>query len=215
MGPSSLARGFRLGRPLRIWRVVIQLMAGLWWDSRRWTYRRGWSSEGLAERRRRQARWLTAELLGLGSAFIKLGQILSARPDVFPAEVVEELSHLQDRVPAFAYDQVERILAEELGERRLEIIDLEVEPLGSASLAQVHRASLRSGRQVVFKVQRPGLEPLFRLDLEVMQQVAAAVQRHPRWGRGRDWIGIAQECRRVLLRELDFRLEAAPQAARE
>jgi predicted unusual protein kinase regulating ubiquinone biosynthesis (AarF/ABC1/UbiB family) len=72
----------------------------------------------------------------------------------------------------------------------------------------VHRASLRSGRQVVLKVQRPGLERLFRLDLEVLQQVAAAVQRHPRWGRGRDWVGIAKECRRVLLRELDFRLEA-------
>jgi predicted unusual protein kinase regulating ubiquinone biosynthesis (AarF/ABC1/UbiB family) len=57
-------------------------------------------------------------------------------------------------------------------------------------------------------VQRPGLERRFRLDLEVMQQVAAAVQRHPRWGQGRDWVGIAKECRRVLVRELDFRLEA-------
>jgi len=103
---------------------------------------------------------------------------------------------------------VQDLLEQELGERCAEIIDLESEPLGSASLAQVHRASLRSGRQVVLKVQRPGLERTFRLDLEVMQQVAAAVQRHPRWGRGRDWIGIAQECRRVLLRELDFRLEA-------
>jgi predicted unusual protein kinase regulating ubiquinone biosynthesis (AarF/ABC1/UbiB family) len=72
----------------------------------------------------------------------------------------------------------------------------------------VHRASRRSGRQVVFKIQRPGLESLFRLDLEVMQQVAAVLQRHPRWGVGRDWVSIAQECRRVLLRELDFRVEA-------
>jgi predicted unusual protein kinase regulating ubiquinone biosynthesis (AarF/ABC1/UbiB family) len=206
--PPALPWGTRLSRPLRIWRVVIQLLVGLWWDSRRWSYPEGWSAERLAVRRRRQARWLTSEFLGLGSAFIKLGQILSARPDVFPAEVVEELSHLQDRVPAFPFPVVERILADELGERRLEIIDLELEPLGSASLAQVHRASLRSGRQVVFKVQRPGLEPLFRLDLEVLQQVAGAVQRHPRWGRGRDWVAIAKECRRVLLRELDFRLEA-------
>jgi predicted unusual protein kinase regulating ubiquinone biosynthesis (AarF/ABC1/UbiB family) len=61
---------------------------------------------------------------------------------------------------------------------------------------------------VVLKIQRPGLERLFRLDLEVMQQVAAVLQRHPRWGVGRDWVSIAQECRRVLLRELDFRLEA-------
>jgi predicted unusual protein kinase regulating ubiquinone biosynthesis (AarF/ABC1/UbiB family) len=146
--------------------------------------------------------------LELGSAFIKLGQLLSARPDVLPAELVEELAHLQDKVPAFPFAVVQELLEQELGERCAEIIDIEEEPLGSASLAQVHRASLRSGRQVVLKVQRPGLERIFRLDLEVMQQVAALVQRHPRWGRGRDWVGIAQECRRVLLRELDFRLEA-------
>jgi predicted unusual protein kinase regulating ubiquinone biosynthesis (AarF/ABC1/UbiB family) len=144
----------------------------------------------------------------LGSAFIKLGQLLSARPDVLPAELVEELAHLQDQVPAFGFDVVQGLLERELGDRCAEIVDLEETPLGAASLAQVHRASLRSGRQVVLKVQRPGLERVFRADLEVMQQLAAVVQRHPRWGRGRDWIGIAQECRRVLLRELDFRLEA-------
>jgi predicted unusual protein kinase regulating ubiquinone biosynthesis (AarF/ABC1/UbiB family) len=197
-----------LGRPLRIWRLVLQLLVGLWWDARRWTYRGGWTPEQAAARQRRRARWLTAQFLELGSAFIKVGQLLSARPDVLPADVVEELAHLQDRVPAFPFTVVESILEQELGERRAEIIDIEVDPLGSASLAQVHRASLRSGRQVVFKVQRPGLERLFRLDLEVLQQVAAAVQRHPVWGRGRDWVGIAKECRRVLLRELDFRLEA-------
>ncbi len=147
-------------------------------------------------------------MLGLGSAFIKLGQLLSARPDVLPAGYVEELSHLQDQVPSFPFAVVQARLEEELGERCAEIVDLEERPLGSASLAQVHRASLRSGRQVVFKIQRPGLERLFRLDLEVMQQVAAVMQRHPRWGEGRDWVSIAQECRRVLLRELDFRLEA-------
>ena len=206
--PSPAGWGLRLGRPLRIWRLALQVVSGLWWNSRRWTYRGGFTPERLAARQRRQARWLTRQFLELGSAFIKLGQLLSARPDVLPAHVVEELAHLQDRVPAFPFAQVEAILEEELGERRAEIIDLEVEPLGSASLAQVHRASLRSGRQVVFKVQRPALERLFRLDLEVLQQVAAAVQQHPRWGRGRDWVGIAKECRRVLLRELDFRLEA-------
>ncbi len=198
----------RFWRPLRIWRLVVQLLAGLWWDARPWTYPGGRTPEARAARQRRRARWLTAQFLELGSAFIKLGQLLSARPDVLPADVVEELAHLQDRVPAFPFPVVESLLEQELGERRAEIIDLEVVPLGSASLAQVHRASLRSGRQVVFKVQRPGLERLFRLDLEVLQQVAAVVQRHPRWGAGRDWVGIAKECRRVLLRELDFRLEA-------
>ena len=197
-------------RGLRIWAVALQLLLRLWWNAQRWSYLGpgGWSSERLARRQRRLARWLTAEFLALGSAFIKLGQMLSARPDVFPAEVVEELCRLQDQVPPVSFAVVQGLLEVELGERCAEVIDLEEVPLGSASLAQVHRASLRSGRQVVLKVQRPGLEALFRHDLEVLQQVAAAVQRHPRWGRGRDWLGIAQECRRVLLRELDFRLEA-------
>jgi predicted unusual protein kinase regulating ubiquinone biosynthesis (AarF/ABC1/UbiB family) len=127
---------------------------------------------------------------------------------VLPASWVDELAHLQDSVPAFSFSTAQALLEQELGERCAEIIDIEEVPLGAASLAQVHRASLRSGRQVVFKIQRPGLERLFRLDLEVMQQVAAVLQRHPRWGEGRDWVSIAQECRRVLLRELDFRLEA-------
>jgi predicted unusual protein kinase regulating ubiquinone biosynthesis (AarF/ABC1/UbiB family) len=201
-------RTWLVWRPLRIWWLALLLAGRLWWDGQAWTYPGGPSPERRALRSRRLARWLTCQFLALGSAFIKLGQLLSARPDVLPAELVEELAQLQDRVPAFSFDVVQALLEEELGERCAEIIDLDSTPLGSASLAQVHRASLRSGRQVVLKVQRPGLERLFRLDLEVLQQVAAAVQRHPRWGRGRDWVGIAKECRRVLLRELDFRLEA-------
>ena len=195
-------------RPLRIWWLALALLLGLWWDGQAWSYVGGVTPERQRSRQRRRARWLTQAFLGLGSAFIKLGQLLSARPDVLPAELVEQLATLQDRVPAFPFAVVQDLLEQELGERCAEIIDLESEPLGSASLAQVHRASLRSGRQVVFKIQRPGLERLFRLDLEVMQQVAVLLQRHPRWGAGRDWVSIAQECRRVLLRELDFRLEA-------
>jgi len=187
---------------------VVQLLFGLWLDARDWSYPGGATAERRAARQRRRARWLTTELLSLGSAFIKLGQLLSARPDVLPASWVEELSRLQDSVPAFSFQTAQALLEQELGERCAEIIDLDPEPLGAASLAQVHRASLRSGRQVVLKIQRPGLERLFRLDLEVMQQVAAVLQRHPTWGVGRDWVSIAQECRRVLLRELDFRLEA-------
>ena len=195
-------------RPLRIWWVAAALVGGLWWDGQAWTYPGGVTPERQARRRSRRARWITRQFLALGSAFIKLGQLLSARPDVLPAELVEELARLQDQVPAFGFDVVQGLLEQELGERCAEIVDLEQIPLGAASLAQVHRASLRSGRQVVLKVQRPGLERVFRSDLEVLQQLAAVVQRHPRWGRGRDWVGIAQECRRVLLRELDFRLEA-------
>jgi predicted unusual protein kinase regulating ubiquinone biosynthesis (AarF/ABC1/UbiB family) len=205
----ALMQGVRSAtRVLRIWAAVVQLLLWLWLDARDWSYPGGATAERRAARQRRRARWLTAELLTLGSAFIKLGQLLSARPDVLPASWVEELSRLQDSVPAFSFQTAQALLEQELGERCAEIIDLDPDPLGAASLAQVHRASLRSGRQVVLKIQRPGLERLFRLDLEVMQQVAAVLQRHPSWGVGRDWVSIAQECRRVLLRELDFRLEA-------
>ena len=195
-------------RALRIWRSVLTLLLLLWWDAQAWTYGGQATAELRAERQRQRARWLTAELLRLGSAFIKLGQLLSARPDILPAGWVAELAALQDSVPAFGFAEVQTVLEQELGQRCAEVIDLDPEPLGAASLAQVHRASLRSGRQVVLKVQRPGLDRLFRLDLDVMQQVAAVLQRHPSWGRGRDWPAMARECRRVLLRELDFRVEA-------
>ena len=195
-------------RSLRIWSVVVVLLSRLWWDGRQWTYLSGASEEAIERRQRRLARWLLHELLGLGSAFIKLGQLLSARPDLLPAPWVEQLAQLQDRVPSFPFPQAEALLEAELGPRRSEIMRIEPRPLGSASLAQVHRATLHSGRDVVLKLQRPGLEKLFRLDLQVMEQVAAVLQRHPNWGRGRDWVAMARECRRVLLRELDFRLEA-------
>ena len=195
-------------RALRIWRSVLTLLLLLWWDAQAWTYGGKASAELRSERQRQRARWLTTELLRLGSAFIKLGQLLSARPDILPAGWVAELAALQDSVPAFGFAEVQTVLEQELGQRCAEVIDLDPEPLGAASLAQVHRATLRSGRQVVLKVQRPGLDRLFKLDLDVMQQVAAVLQRHPSWGRGRDWPAMARECRRVLLRELDFRVEA-------
>ncbi|MAR06776.1 MAG: kinase [Cyanobium sp. NAT70] len=206
--PGRLAPLRRALRALRIWRAVLTLLVLLWWDGQNWSYRGGYSSEKRQSRQLQRARWLTQELIRLGSAFIKLGQLLSARPDVLPAGWVAELAALQDSVPAFSFDRVQSMLEEELAERCAEVVDLDPDPLGAASLAQVHRASLRSGRQVVLKVQRPGLDQLFRLDLEVMQQVAVVLQRHPSWGRGRDWPAMARECRRVLLRELDFRVEA-------
>ncbi len=195
-------------RALSIWIVVLRLIFFLWFDNLAWSYLGGFTKERLRLRQEVRAIWLKSELIRFGSAFIKLGQLLSARPDVLPSSWVLQLADLQDKVPPFTFTAVQGLLEDELGSRCAEIIDLEPSPLAAASLAQVHRASLRSGRQVVLKIQRPGLERVFRLDLEIMQQVAAVLQRHPKWGLGRDWVGIAKECRRVLLRELDFRIEA-------
>ena len=204
-GKDTFKRGVRA---IRIWRSVLTLFFLIWWDSKRWSYPSGFTLEKQITRQHNRAHWLTKELIELGSAFIKLGQLLSARPDVLPAGWVSELAELQDKVPPFSFTKAKDLLEEELGERCADIIDLATIPLGAASLAQVHLATLRSGRKVVLKIQRPGLERLFRLDLQVMQEVAALIQRHPKWGRDRDWIGIAKECRRVLIRELDFRMEA-------
>ena len=114
-----------------------------------------------------------------GTTFIKLGQLLSARPDVLPPDYVAQLSRLQDQVPSFPFSLARQMLREELGERLDQLVFIEETPLGSASLAQVHGARLGDGRAVVLKLQRPNLEKLFRLDLEVMQQVARLLQRHP------------------------------------
>ncbi len=198
----------KIFRIIRIWRTVITLITLLWWDSQHWSYPTGLTNAKKQRRQRARARWLTKELLQLGSAFIKIGQLLSARPDVLPAGWVVELAALQDKVPPFEFKEAKLLLLNELGARYTEVVDIDPEPLAAASLAQVHRANLRSGRKVVLKIQRPGLEKLFRLDLEVMKQVAVVLQSNPDWSNGRDWLGMAQECKRVLIRELDFRIEA-------
>ena len=195
-------------RALRIWETILKLIFFLWLDSRHWSYIGGHTQNKEESRQRLRANWLTKEILKLGSAFIKLGQLLSARPDILPSGWIVELADLQDKVPSFSFVKAEQLLTKELGLNISQISYIKKEPIGSASIAQVHQAKLKSGREVIFKIQRPGLKSFFSLDLKVMEQVAAIVQKHPTWSRGRDWIGIAQECRRVLMRELDFRIEA-------
>ena len=77
-------------------------------------------------------------------------------------------------------------------------------PLAAASLGQVHRAQLHTGEEVVVKVQRPGLKSLFTIDLSILKGIAQYFQNHPTWGRGRDWIGIYEECCRILWQEIDY-----------
>jgi len=198
----------KLGRALRIWKTLLTLLFCLWLDSSKWTYFKGYNVKRREKRQVLRAKWLTKELIDLGSAFIKLGQLLSARADVIPASWVNELTSLQDSVPPFEFKKVKEILLFELGNTYEKIINIDSNPLGSASLAQVHKAKLINGKNVIFKVQRPDIENFFRLDLDVMNQVARLVQRNKSLSHGKDWIGIAKECKRVLLRELDFRIEA-------
>ncbi len=188
-----------------IWAFVLTLLFGLWLDSKPWSYPGGMTEAKKAERRKKQAIWIRNTFLELGPTFIKVGQLFSTRADLFPSEYVEELSKLQDRVPAFSYEQVEAIIQQDLGKTIPELYrSFDPIPLAAASLGQVHKAQLHSGEEVVVKVQRPGLVKLFTIDLEILKGITRYFQNHPDWGRGRDWMGIYEECCRILWEEIEY-----------
>ncbi len=188
-----------------IWSFVLTLLFRLWLYNKSWSYPGGVTEVKQAARRKAQAVWIRNTLLDLGPTFIKVGQLFSTRADIFPSEYVEELAKLQDRVPAFSYQQVEAIIEQELGRKIPELFQsFEPVPLAAASLGQVHKAVLHSGEAVVVKVQRPGLKQLFEIDLRILKGIARYFQNHPKWGRGRDWMGIYEECCRILWEEIDY-----------
>jgi predicted unusual protein kinase regulating ubiquinone biosynthesis (AarF/ABC1/UbiB family) len=188
-----------------IWSFVLTLMFKIWRYNQAWSYPGGITEAKQAARRKAQAIWIRNTFLDLGPTFIKVGQLFSTRADIFPGEYVEELSKLQDRVPAFSYEQVEGIVEQELGKKIPELFqDFEPVPLAAASLGQVHKAILYTGESVVVKVQRPGLKKLFEIDLHILKGIARYFQNHPKWGRGRDWMGIYEECCRILWEEIDY-----------
>lgn len=188
-----------------IWSFVLKLMLGFWLNNKSWSYPGGVTEAKKLARRKAQAVWIRNTLLELGPTFIKVGQLFSTRADLFPSEYVEELAKLQDKVPAFGYEQVETIIEQDLGKKIPELFQsFEPIPLAAASLGQVHKAQLYSGEVVVVKVQRPGLKKLFEIDLAILKGITRYFQSHPEWGRGRDWLGIYEECCRILWEEIDY-----------
>ncbi len=188
-----------------IWSFVLTLLFKLWLYNKSWSYPGGVTEAKQAARRKTQAVWIRNTLLDLGPTFIKVGQLFSTRADIFPGEYVEELAKLQDKVPAFSYEQVEAIIEKELGKKIPELFhNFEPIPLAAASLGQVHKAVLHTGESVVVKVQRPGLKKLFEIDLQILKGITRYFQNHPKWGRGRDWLGIYEECCRILWEEIDY-----------
>lgn len=141
---------------------------------------------------------------------IKVGQLASTRADILPRQVIEELSSLQDRVPAFPWHTAESLLREQYGRHVADVFAyFEKTPIAAASLGQVHRARLFSGEQVVVKIQRPNLKRLFDLDLNALKRVAEYLQKSTKHGgNGRDWVAIYDECARVLYEEIDYVREA-------
>ncbi|WP_414518837.1 ABC1 kinase family protein [Nostoc sp. PCC 9305] len=188
-----------------IWSFVLTLLFKLWLYNKSWSYPGGVTDAKQTTRRKTQAVWIRNTLLDLGPTFIKVGQLFSTRADIFPGEYVEELAKLQDKVPAFSYEQVEAIVEKELGKKIPELFhNFEPIPLAAASLGQVHKAVLHTGESVVVKVQRPGLKKLFEIDLQILKGITRYFQNHPQWGRGRDWLGIYEECCRILWEEIDY-----------
>jgi ubiquinone biosynthesis protein len=165
-------------------------------------------------RRAALARSLTAALDEGGVTFVKLGQLLSTRRDLLPAEFVAELGRLQDRAAPAPWPAVEALLAAELGRPVAEVFAaVDPEPLAAASVAQVHRARLVSGADVVVKVQRPGIRPVVERDLDIVRRLARMLATSTSWGRSMGARQLADGFAAALIEELDFRVEAANMAA--
>src|SRR3954466_6967702 len=156
-----------------------------------------------------KAKAFREKLVELGPAYIKLGQVLSTRPDLLPKPYIDELEHLQDDVPPMPFETVESTIEEELHARISKLLaSFEEEPLGSASLGQVHAAELRDGRSVVVKVQRPNLREQLGEDIEFFRELATFLSEHTSAGSRVDLVGVVQQVERALIDELDYRTEA-------
>lgn len=143
----------------------------------------------------------------MGPTFIKLGQVLSARPDIVGEKVAGELQILLNQVSPISVSQVKKILNQELGKKivKQEIADIESEPLGSASIGQTHRAKLKNGTPVVIKVQKPGVSETVKLDLVLLEGIAIPAARlFPRLG----LLEMFRDFKESTLREIDYREEA-------
>ncbi len=148
-------------------------------------------------------------LVELGPAFVKLGQVLSTRPDLLPDQYIAELEHLQDDVGPIPLSEVEDLIQSQLGGRLSKLFaSFDENPIGTASLGQVHAAELRDGRAVVVKVQRPGIRDTLAQDMEFFHEVAEFLTAHTEAGHRIDMIGVIQQLERAIADELDYRTEA-------
>jgi len=152
---------------------------------------------------------LADDLERMGPTFVKVGQLLSSRADLLPEAYLRGLARLQDKVKPFPYSDVEKIVQEELGVRVSKAFaSFDPEPLAAASLGQVHRATLRDGREVVVKVQRPGIRKQCAEDFEVLEEIASFLDAHTKVGRRYQFRKVLDEFKTTLKHELDYRQEA-------
>jgi predicted unusual protein kinase regulating ubiquinone biosynthesis (AarF/ABC1/UbiB family) len=152
---------------------------------------------------------LASALEELGPCFIKLGQLMSTRPDLLPPNYIEALSRLQNTVTPVPGDKITAIIESELGAPISELFEsFDCTPLAAASMAQVHRAFLLDGTEVAVKVQRPGARQRIEIDIEILHEVARFANRFTPYGKRYGFLQIVRELERSLSQELDFRQEA-------
>ena len=162
-------------------------------------------SKKTVEDNRRIAKWVTGELVDLGPTFVKLGQLISTRNDILSAEVIEEFSSLQNEVPAFG--NVISVVGEDYVTETFDYFDSE--PLASASLGQCHRAITKDGKDVVVKVQRPGIEQSIENDIEIIKTIANIGFFFTRDTNYSEFSEILDEWKPLILDEIDYVKEAS------
>lgn len=152
---------------------------------------------------------LANDLEAMGPTFIKIGQLLASRSDLLPEVYLKSLARLQDNVKPFSFEEVERIVQDELGARISKAFsDFDPKPIAAASLGQVHYAALRDGRKVIVKVQRPEIRKQIAEDFEVLTQIAAFLDAHTEMGRRYRFLTVVEEFRITIQQELNYEREA-------
>jgi ubiquinone biosynthesis protein len=146
----------------------------------------------------------------LGTTFIKFGQILSSRPDLFPNDFILELKKLQDSIPPFPTEEAISLIENELNQNVGDLFAyFNPEPLAAGSIAQVHRAKLKNGAEVVIKIQRPGIKKMIDADLEIMRHLALLIERNISEAKYVGPLDLVEEFSLSIEKELDFTIEAA------
>ncbi len=182
-------------RILTVLKPIFSFAFGLWWDKQ-------WGI--LVKNEQRRAVQLRELLTKLGPAYIKIGQALSTRPDLVPPTYLEELTRLQDQLPAFPNEIAYQFIEEELGAPPAEIYaELSAQPIAAASLGQVYKGKLKTGEEVAIKVQRPDLRERITIDLYILRNLAAWVQRNVKRVRS-DLVGILDELGDRIFEEMDY-----------
>lgn len=193
----SLVFAARLFIRVLFWQWIVKRIAG-----------EGFVRNRTTQRWKQYAREFRAFAADTGGVMIKLGQFISTRADIFPEEIINELTGLQDEIPAIDFTKIERVLRNELGEYEQRFRWLDDEPIAAASLGQVHRAQLHNGDRVVVKVQRPGIIDIIATDMAALLIVARVAMRFKFISRRTDAVAVTEEFGRVLWEEVSYIHEA-------